>query len=145
MNIKKIDHINISVSDLEKSKAFFVDLFGFQVLNEGTLEGEWIDKLVDLPQVKARYIQMSIPGTQTNLELIHYEKPEGGKEEAGAKANTIGIRHMAFQVDNIEEVCDRLKKAGVRMFSELQTYNVTKKLCYFYGPDNIILEIAQYD
>lgn len=145
MNIKKIDHINISVSDLEKSKAFFTDLFGFKILNEGMLEGEWIDKLVDLKNVRAKYVQMQIPGTQTNLELIYYESPKAEKEKLGAKASTIGFRHMAFQVENIEEVYDRLKKAGVKIFSELQIYNKTKKLCYFYGPDNIILEIAQYD
>ena len=49
---KKIDHINIVVSDLEAAKEFFLDL-GFTVVKREMLEGEWLDKVVNLPSAKA--------------------------------------------------------------------------------------------
>ena len=47
-------------------------------------------------------------------------------------------------MENIETIYGKLKDAGVKMFSELQVYNQDKKLCYFAGPDDVILELAEY-
>lgn len=142
--IKNIDHINIVVRDLEKAKQFFFDL-GFIVLKEGKLEGEWIDKIVKLSQVKAEYIAMALPDAQTNLELIKYYFPEGEKDEKLSIPNQVGFRHMAIEVKGIEKLVSELKKKGIEFFSEIQTYNVKKKLCYFLGPEGIIIELAEYE
>lgn len=143
-SINKIDHINICVTDLEKAKTFFTDLLDFRVETEGTLEGEWIDKVVSLPDVKAKYAKLTLPDSDTALELIQYYNPVGTRDDKMSQANRIGFRHMALEVTNIEAVYERLKNAGVHIFSELQIYNGKKKLCYFHGPDDIILELAEY-
>ena len=143
--IKKIDHINISVTDIEETKEFFTELFGFKVEKEGYLEGGWMDRTVGLENVKARYAKLVIPGTETSIELIRYYQPEGGKDTHIGKANQIGFRHIAFEVEDIDSVYKKLQDAGVALFSEIQTYNVKKKLCYLTGPDGIILEIAEYE
>jgi len=142
--IKKIDHINIVVSNLEKSTAFFVDLLGFKINNKGHLAGEWIDRVVGLNSVDADYVQLILPEAQTRLELIKYHHPESDRSKNIAKSNQIGFRHMALEVTDIEQVYHNLQQAGVKILSELQTYNGSKKLCYFLGPDNIILELAEY-
>jgi catechol 2,3-dioxygenase-like lactoylglutathione lyase family enzyme len=142
--IKKIDHINISVTDLEKSKKFFVEIIGFKVKHEGVLQGEWIDKVVGLKNINAKYVQLSIAGAETNLELIQYFNPIGEKDEKINQANQIGFRHLAFEVKEIEKIHQNIKNFGVRI-SEIQVYNVTKKLCYFEGPDEIILELCEYE
>lgn len=59
--------------------------------------------------------------------------------------NRIGIRHIAFAVDDIEALVSRLNDEGVSFFSEVRTYPATgKKLVYCRGPEGIILEFAQY-
>ena len=143
--IRKIDHINISVSDIEETKVFFTDLLDFKVEKEGYLEGNWMDRTVGLENVKAKYAKLIIPGTETSIELIQYYNPAGGKDEYTGKANRIGFRHIALEVENIESVYNRLREAGVKLFSDIQTYNTKKKLCYFCGPDDIILELAEYE
>lgn len=143
MNVKKIDHINIVVRDLDSAKNFFLEL-GFKVVNEGELKGNWIDKVVNLPHVKAYYVALSIPNSQTNLELIQYYSPEGKKDPDLSLPNQIGYRHMALEVKDIGKIVDRLKKKDIKFFSDIQTYNVTKKLCYFLGPEGIIIELAEY-
>ncbi len=69
--LKNINHVNIVVSNLEESKAFFIQL-GFEVGDESGLTGEWISSIVGLPDVNASYVTLSLPGTETNLELSEY-------------------------------------------------------------------------
>jgi catechol 2,3-dioxygenase-like lactoylglutathione lyase family enzyme len=72
--LKKINHINVVVSDLDEAKAFFVQL-GFAVGDESELSGKWISSIVALTNVRARYLTLKLPGTETNLELIEYVTP----------------------------------------------------------------------
>ena len=109
--LKKINHVNIVVNNLDETKAFFVQL-GFEVGDESELSGEWISSIVCLHDVKARYATLSLPGTETNLELIEYRSPPSEKDPNMHKANQIGYRHIAFEVDNIEEEVCRLKRDG---------------------------------
>ena len=51
---------------------------------------------------------------------------------------------MAIKVKGIDEIYQKLKNKGVKVFSDLLKYKVNKKLCYFLGPDNEILELAEY-
>ena len=142
--LKKINHINVVVSDLDEAKSFFVKL-GFTVGDESELSGEWISSIVALPNVRARYSTLSLPGTDTNLELIEYASPPSEKDSNMDKANQIGLRHIAFEVDNIEDKVCRLKDKGIKFISSIHTYPKTgKRLVYFWGPDRILLELAQY-
>lgn len=143
MAFTKIDHINIVVQDLEAAKAFFKDI-GFVVLKEGRLEGEWIEKIVNLSPVSADYAALALPDTQTNLELITYYSPQGEKDAQLSVPNQIGFRHIALEVKEIEEVVTALQKKGIKFFSDIEVYNNTKKLCYFLGPEGIIIELAEY-
>jgi len=126
--IKKIDHVNIVVTDLEQAKQFFIDLLDFELKKEGILEGKWIDKVVALRNVRAKYAQLLIPVSETCLELIEYYNPLGEKDSKISQANQIGFRHMAFEVKNIENIYQKLKDAGVKVFSDLQVYNEKKKI-----------------
>ncbi|MBT6230351.1 MAG: VOC family protein, partial [Candidatus Scalindua sp.] len=61
------------------------------------------------------------------------------------KANQIGFRHIAFEVDNIDDEVSRLKDKGLKFLSAVHTYPKTgKQLVYLWGPDRILLELAQY-
>jgi catechol 2,3-dioxygenase-like lactoylglutathione lyase family enzyme len=139
----KIDHINIVVKDLKKAADFFKDL-GFVTVKEGSLEGEWINKVTGLNGVKAEYVKVAYPGDSTTIELLKYHSPEGTTDPEIGKPNQIGYRHMAIEVKNIQEKVKELKQKGIECISEIQNYGQGKKLCYFYGPEGILLELAEY-
>lgn len=140
----KIDHINIVVSNLEETKKFFMDL-GMQEVDGGNLEGDWVSKIVNLTEVKAEYTALKFPKDTVKLELLKYHTPESKIDENIGVSNQIGFRHIAFKVDNIEKIVENFKTKSIHIFSEIQAYPKTgKKLIYFYGPDNIILELAEY-
>ena len=141
--ITSIDHVNIVVTDLEKAKKFFLD-FGFDIVAEDDLQGAWIDDVVNLKNVRARFCAFKIGESETKLELIQYYNPVGTIDEEMHKPNTMGYRHIAFKVKDIESLYEKLLKKNVTFFSTIQKYKSGKKLCYLYGPDNIILELAEY-
>lgn len=139
----KIDHINIVVKDLQKVKEFFIDL-GFVFKKEGHLEGEWIDIITGLKNVKANYVALGFPDRETNLELLTFENPEIIPDQYTNSPNHAGFRHMAIEVNNIEETVKKLKTKGIAFLSDIQKYQESKKLCYFLGPEGILLELAEY-
>jgi catechol 2,3-dioxygenase-like lactoylglutathione lyase family enzyme len=144
---QKIDHINIVVSDLKASANFFSTL-GFEEVNRAELSGPWIDEVVGLKDVNATFVALQIPDSETVLELIQYHNPSGETDKNIGQPNQIGFRHMALSVDNISTLYRKLVKKGVTA-SPIHTWEDrkncrTKKLCYFKGPDGILLELAQY-
>lgn len=142
--IRGIDHVNIVVTDLEEAIAFF-SLFGFRVTHEGDLSGPWISEITGLEEVRAHYAALQIPGSKISVELIAYDAPQSLPGEHIGAANAVGFRHLAFEVAGIEDEVQRLKASGVRFLSDVRVYPETgKKLVYLSGPDNILLELAEY-
>ena len=141
MKIHRIDHVGIIVNDLPAATAFFLD-FGLEILGEGEVEGEWVGRVVGLKGVKSELVMMGTPDGETNIELVKFYTPPEEKGIRRPSANTLGIRHIAFVVEDIEALVAKLKKKGAGL-GEIQTYENTYKVCYVRGPEGIILELAE--
>ena len=145
-----LDHFNIVVQDMERSVAFYRDVIGLTQTFEATLEGKWIETVTGLAGTKARCIFFQLPGVDVRLELLEYIIPHGANFEENSISNTAGLRHFAFEVDDMEAWCERLKAADVGFVSPPVTVPFpvgtrgTKRLCYFHDPDGVLLEIAAY-
>jgi catechol 2,3-dioxygenase-like lactoylglutathione lyase family enzyme len=150
--IRAVDHINIVVSDLERSVRFYTGLLGFKEIRRGHLEGEWIESVAGLKGVRADVVYMIAPAGGPRLELLCYVSPAGETISANSCANTTGLRHLAMQVDDIEAEARRLKAAGVQFIGNpvsVPTRTIAhdagdKVLCYFLDPDGVLLELAEY-
>jgi catechol 2,3-dioxygenase-like lactoylglutathione lyase family enzyme len=147
-----IDHINIVVSDLEKSVKFYTELLGFNLSKMAYLEGEWIESIVGLKGVAADVAFIVAPAGEPRIELLCYKTPKGEAIPANSLANTVGIRHIAFRVDDIHAAVEKLKSAGVKILGEPVVVPETvvthdaghKMLCYFHDPDGVLLEVTEY-
>jgi catechol 2,3-dioxygenase-like lactoylglutathione lyase family enzyme len=142
MKIQRIDHIGIIVDDLAAAKAFFLDL-GLEVLAEWEVEGEpVVERVIGLDNVKNAAVMLGVPGGPVGIELVKFITPadEGGVQQL--PSNALGIRHISFEVDDLEAIVASLKAKGTEIFSEIQ-YLGGYKLCYIRGPEGIILELAE--
>ncbi len=147
-----IDHINIVVADLGRSVEFYTGVLGFTKTKEAYLEGDWIDRIVGLQGVRARAAYVVAPAGEPRIELLCYESPKGEVLAANARANTVGLRHIALRVDDMAGMIVRLKAAGVKIFSDpvrvpggvVKHEAGEKTLVYFTDPDGVILELAEY-
>lgn len=139
-----MDHINVVVSDLEPAKEFFLAL-GFEEIDCEHISGDIFSDVTGLAQIEANYVALSLPGAETKLELIQYITPQSSKSSNIGQANQIGLRHIAFAVDDIHAEVKRIKSKGIRFNSEIQSWERSgKKIVYFNGPEGILLELAQY-
>ena len=78
MKIRRIDHVGVIVNNLSAAKAFFLD-FGLEVQGEGEVEGEWVDQVVGLNNVKAAIVMLGMPDGQTRIELAKFYTPSDEK------------------------------------------------------------------
>ncbi|WP_182200248.1 VOC family protein [Paraliobacillus salinarum] len=142
MKVHKIDHVGVIVNDLPTAKDFFIDL-GLEVLGEAEVEGEWVERIIGLSDVKETVVMLGTPDGEATIELVKFHMPLDKKGIKESFANTLGIRHIAFSVEDIEEIVTKLKMKGAELFGEIQNYKNTYKLCYIRGPEGIILELAE--
>ncbi|MDM5317213.1 VOC family protein [Fictibacillus sp. b24] len=142
MKINRIDHVSINVNNLSEAKAFFLDL-GLEVKAEWEMEGEQLDRIVGLKGVKTACVGLGMPDGQVWIELVKFYSPSDERETQQPFANTLGIRHICFAVEDIEAIVANLKSKGTEIFSEIEQYEDRYKLCYVRGPEGIILELAE--
>ena len=86
---------------------------------------------------------MQTPDGNGRLELIKFQSPSHQGDNGHAPANTPGLRHLAFAVEDIEAVVARLRARGAELVGELERYEDSYRLCYVRGPEGIIIELAE--
>ena len=142
MTIQRMDHVGIVVDDLAAATEFFVEL-GLELQGEGSVDGRWVDRIVGLDGVRAGFAMMQTPGGNGRLELVKFHSPSDQGDNRHAPANTPGIRHVAFVVEDIDAVVAGLRARGAELVGELERYEDSYRLCYVRGPEGIIVELAE--
>jgi catechol 2,3-dioxygenase-like lactoylglutathione lyase family enzyme len=137
-----MDHVGIVVDDLAAATEFFAEL-GLVPQGEGSVEGGWADRIVGLEGVRADLVMMQTPDGNARVELVKFHSPPNQGDNRHAPANASGIRHIAFAVEDIEDVIAGLRARGGELVGELERYEDIYRLCYIRGPEGIIVELAE--
>jgi catechol 2,3-dioxygenase-like lactoylglutathione lyase family enzyme len=143
MAAKRIDNVGIVVDDLDAAIAFFEEL-GLEVEGRATVEGDWVDRVVGLQGTRSDMAMMHTPDGHGRLELSRYQHPPAvGPDPRSEPANTRGMGRIMFNVDNIDDVVERLQALGGELVGEIVQYEAAYRLCYLRGPEGIIIALAQ--
>jgi catechol 2,3-dioxygenase-like lactoylglutathione lyase family enzyme len=142
VTIQRMDHVGIVVDDLAAATAFFLEL-GLKLQGEGQVEGGWVDRVVGLEGVRAEIVMVETPDGHGRVELTKFHAPTGRGGDRLARANTPGIRHLAFAVDDIDAAVAGLRARGAELVGEVECYEERYRLCYVRGPEGIIVELAE--
>lgn len=127
--LKAIHHVAIICSNYQRSKDFYVNLLGMQVLAENYRAERQSFKL-----------DLALPdGSQIELFSFPDAPPRPSYPEAR------GLRHLAFNVDNIEQTSLTLQEHGVIVESIRIDAYTGKKFTFFNDPDGLPLELYQLD
>lgn len=143
--LKSIFHVNICVSNLERSIAFYEKL-GFKVVNDFTLEGPDVGKSMGLDASKFRvvFIRLGDDPNATVIDLLEFiDPPTQGKSYS--TLNNTGLCRVAFKVDDVDAVYEKLKKMDVEFVAPIERMkgedgNEISFVC-FKDPDGVFLEI----
>jgi catechol 2,3-dioxygenase-like lactoylglutathione lyase family enzyme len=142
MAIKRMDHVGIVVDDLAVATAFFLEL-GLEPQGEGQVEGAWVDRIVGLEGVQVDMAMLATPDGHAKLELVKFHAPPSPDGHPQAPANTPGIRHLTFAVDDLDATIAGLRTHGAELVGEVERYKDIYRLCYLRGPEGIIIELAE--
>jgi len=141
--IKLFHHTAISVTNLDRSIQFYRDLLGMTLewrIDHRRSEG--LEEVVGLKNVDVSYAMLS--GWGGRIELFQYHSPKGEPYPADKPVSDKGITHIAFQVEDIDGLYEKLVGRGIRFNSPPQVLREGVKAAYFHDPDGVTLEIIQY-
>ncbi|HEV2719417.1 MAG TPA: VOC family protein [Thermoanaerobaculia bacterium] len=142
MTVLRMDNVSIVVDDLQAAVDFFVEL-GLSVEGKATVEGELVDRVVGLDDVRSDIVMMRTPDGHSRLELTKFHNPAAVADTHNAPANALGIRRIMFAVDDIDAAVARLQARGAELFREIVQYEESYRLCYMRGPEGIIVALAE--
>ncbi len=143
MTVLRLEHIGIVVDDIPSATAFFTAL-GLEIEGETSVAGPSVDRINGLEGVQAEIVILRTPDGHGKIELAKYHTPGyAGDAHPAPPANTPGIRHILFAVDDVERSLAALRAHGGELVGELENYGGSWWLCYVRGPAGIIVELAQ--
>lgn len=141
-HIKQFDHVGITVADLDAAMAFFVGL-GLEVEGRQFVEGEFLDTVCGIPNSRTEIVMLRPPGGGTALELATFLRPDHEPGSPSAMANVLGLRNVAFEVDDLPGIVDRLAADGYGLVGGIGEYENTWRMAYVRGPEGIVVALAE--
>jgi catechol 2,3-dioxygenase-like lactoylglutathione lyase family enzyme len=107
------------------------------------MEGEFVDTVIGIPNSRSEILALRLPGGGTWLELSTFTRPKHEPGSPNAMSNELGLRNIAFEVDDLQAMVDRLAAAGYGLVGGIGQYERMWRMAYVRGPDGIIVALAQ--
>lgn len=127
MKFNKIHHVAIICSNYEESKDFYVNILGLEIINEVYRE-------------ERESYKLDLKLGDNQLELFSFPNPP--KRVSSPEA--CGLRHLAFEVDDIDEVVKELESKGIEVENVRVDEYTGKKYTFFKDPDGLPLELYEF-
>jgi len=140
--IASIRHIGLVVFNLEESIKFWCETLGFSVFKRMLEEGETLDRVMGLENVKVETVKLT-DANGNMLELLKFHSHPDKKNWKGMPYTT-GLTHIAITVNDIENAYKVLRINVVNFLNSPQVSADKKvKVIYAKGPEGLLLEVVQ--
>lgn len=140
--IQSFDHVGITVADLDGALAFFVKL-GLELEGRTFMEGDFVDAVIGIPDSRSEIAMLRAPDGGTGLELSSFLRPDHKVGSPDAMSNELGLRNVAFVVDDVQAAVDELAADGYGLVGRIGQYENSWRMTYVRGPEGIIVALAQ--
>lgn len=141
-HVKKFDHVGITVADLEPAIAFF-EALGLEVEGRMFLEGEFVDRVIGIPDSRSEIVVLRAPDGGAGVELSCFVRPDHEPGSPDAMSTVVGIRNVAFEITDLLGAVDRLAAEGYGLVGEIGEYENSWRMTYVRGPEGIIVALAE--
>lgn len=132
MQMNKIEHIGIAVKSIDSSNKLFASILGEQPYKKEIVESEGV--MTSFFQIGPNKVEL-LEGLSEQSPISKFIEKKGE-----------GIHHIAFDVDNIHQTIERLKKDGFKMVHDKPKKGADNKLIAFLHPkasNGVLIELCQ--
>ena len=126
MNIKKIHHVAIIASNYQKSKQFYAEVLGLEIIRENY-------------RSERDSYKLDLKLGDSEIELFSF--PEPSKRPTQPEA--VGLRHLCFYVDNFDETIQELNQKGIETEPVRVDEYTGGRFTFFRDPDDLPLELHE--
>jgi glyoxylase I family protein len=138
------DHTGITVTNLERSLAFWQDVLGFELSHRAHHAGDLASEVTAVPGAEISLAVLK--GHGHKIELLEYLAPSDRKH-ADLRPCDVGSVHIALTVDNLDAVLSTIAASGWKAAGKSQTLksgpNAGKRVVYVRDPDGTTIEFMQ--
>lgn len=140
--IRQLDHVGITVADLDSVTVFFVRL-GLEVEDRTFVEGDFIDTVIGIPDSRTEIVMLRPPGGGTGIELASFVRPGHEPGSPTAMANELGLRSVCFEVDDLPAAVDGLAADGYGLVGGIGQHENTWRMAHVRGPEGIVVSLTE--
>jgi catechol 2,3-dioxygenase-like lactoylglutathione lyase family enzyme len=138
------DHTGITVSNLERSLAFWRDVLGFELSHRAHQTGELAAEITGV--LGAEILIAVVKASGHKIELLEYRAPTDRKQFQ-LRPCDVGSLHVALTVDDLDAVLETIASSGWKAAGKPQTLtvgpNAGKRVIYVRDPDGTTIEFMQ--
>ena len=148
------DHTGITVSNLERSLAFWRDVLGFEFSHSAHQKGEMAEQITGVKGAELKLAVVKAPGGH-KIELLEYLSPADRRKDVDPSTSVrtslrpcdVGHVHVALTVENLEPLLEKITGSGWQAAGKPQTLtagpNAGKRVIYVRDPDGTTIEFME--
>ncbi|MFH6982981.1 SMU1112c/YaeR family gloxylase I-like metalloprotein [Marinoscillum luteum] len=125
--LKSVHHIAIICSDYQRSKHFYTEVLGLEIIREVYREAR-----------KSYKLDLALNGHYV-IELFSFPEPPARV----SRPEAVGLRHVAFEVADITEMVKALKAKGVETEPIRIDESTGRRFTFFEDPDQLPIELYE--
>ncbi len=140
LGIRNFSHVCVSVSDVERSLAFYRDVLGLQLIFDVQLDGAGMERATGESGARGRMVGCKVPGSGVTIELLGFAQRAGAKP---TRPGPFGYTNIALSVDNLDAAHAALAARGIASLqAPIELGGV--RMFFLTDPDGTAIEIIQF-
>jgi len=140
MAVRRLTHLGICVSDLERSLAFYKDALGFAEVGRFHDAHGHSSLLLELTDVRLTAVYLERDGWR--IELLHFEQPAAVGDTDRRPMNALGLTHLSFVVTDLDDAIAAVARAGGRVIDATRMRGQARAV-FATDPDGVRLELIE--
>lgn len=142
-------HTNLISNNWRKLSEFYIEVFGCQVKPPVRLQlGDWLAKGTGVEKAQLQGVHLLLPGWGIDGPTLEIHEYSSVKAQPNVEPNKRGYGHIAFEVDNVTEVLDKIIRNGGTAQGEISRCNITGlgELTFVYtrDPEGNLIELQNW-
>ena len=138
--LTRMDHIAISVKDIEKTIAFYRDVIGMEKVFDREFDVH-LAQLIGIEGTRARVVHMRL--NDSVIELFDYQYPKGREPRPEQLQSDYGLTHVGFAVEDFWGTYQHLLDRGVKFLAQPAEIRPGVLVAYFHGAEYEVCEIRE--